>query len=147
MPPARHQSIISTSPQYPSLHGRTSKRILRFSAYTRGTAPRLGTGVLPQAYKDLFEGSPSTSTVASFPSASLSEEAEREQERLKGHHRRYSNHSSVRSYPKRDRRDDAEENVSLWDHRSESEEDFGVASSPPGGSSLRLVPSSTTTRF
>ncbi|KAI0058115.1 DUF803-domain-containing protein [Artomyces pyxidatus] len=113
----------------------------------RTAPPRLGTGVLPQAYKDPFEGSPSTSTVASFPSASLSEETEREQERLKGHHRRYSNHSSVRSYPKGDRRDDAEESVSLWDRRSESEEDFGAASPPPGGSSVRLVPSSTTTRF
>ncbi|KAI0313941.1 magnesium transporter NIPA-domain-containing protein [Amylostereum chailletii] len=109
----------------------------------RTAPPRIGldTGV----YYDPFAPSPSTTTLASFPSPSpLDPEVERE--RIRGQTRRHSRQSSTRSYPRGDREEDAEESMHLWQGNSEDEEEeVAPANARNGG--IRLVPGSVTSRF
>lgn len=109
--------------------------------------PRLSLGIDrngPPTSIDPFAGSPSTTTLSSFPSASTPSPSE--EERITPQHRRFgrSSGSSSRVYP-RDRLADPEERVRLWGPpRSDSED--GEEPSPPIGG-IRLVPNSQTTRF
>lgn len=104
-----------------------------------------GVGVAGGAYRDPFEGGPASATLPAVPSiTSLDGDVE-----MRRHKRRtYSRPGSSRDYPKGDRSDDAEENVSLWDPRQEDNEEADAAASPESSlGTIRLVGSSRAGRF
>lgn len=101
--------------------------------------------------EDPFAGSPSTSTLSSFPSISSITQATRgssirpsfisddDDVRNSRHHHHHHHH---RQYPRGDKDADKEESESLV-HRSSSEDD----DVPPNLGSIRLVPSGSSTKF
>ena len=129
LPSAQRQSEADVE-----MHGlRTAPPRLGLGNLSGG--PRSGAGLPPSglglsSYVDPFEGSPSTTTLASFPSASSTASAaamyDSERARIVGHGRfgRASGSVSSRDYPRAGRAEDAEEREMLWGRRSESEEEL-----------------------
>ncbi|KAA1471864.1 DUF803-domain-containing protein [Dentipellis sp. KUC8613] len=111
----------------------------------RSAPPRIGThGIDEHRATDPFDGSPSTTTLASFPSTSVTSLYEDAQSQPRQHRRYQRSSSSSRDYPKGDKRDDAEESMRLWNRSSEEDErDDGEGGSSPPIGGIRLVTSSS----